>query len=250
MNIVLRKLKSAYRRLKKRCEVAFFFNRFYVYEKKIYDYHNIYYSQQGEDIILSKLFWGKDKGFYLDVGAFHPQRFSNTYYFYLQGWKGINIDAKPGSMKLFNKIRPNDINLEIPISDKQETLTYYEFNEPALNGFSEEISKERDGLRNYQIIAKKDLKTYTLSEVLDKYLPEGQAIDFMNVDVEGLDEKVLKSNNWKKYRPKIVLVEDLQASTLLSSGKINESTIVEFMEKIGYVLHITLGNTLIFASRG
>ncbi len=64
--------------------------------------------------------------------------------FYKKGWRGINIDAMPGSMKLFNTKRPRDINIEIPISSKEETLTYYQFNEPALNGFSKEISESRD----------------------------------------------------------------------------------------------------------
>ena len=88
-------------------------------------------------------------GFFVDVGAHHPQRFSNTYYFYLKGWSGINIDAMPGSMKIFDDLRSRDINLEIPISDKSEILTYYEFDEPALNSFSLSLSHERITTTNY-----------------------------------------------------------------------------------------------------
>jgi len=69
------------------------------------------YSQEGEDMILRRLFEKQLTGFYVDVGAHHPKRFSNTYFFYKQGWHGINIDAMPGSMKLFEKIRPRDILL-------------------------------------------------------------------------------------------------------------------------------------------
>jgi hypothetical protein len=56
-------------------------------------------------LILRRIFEHKQKGFYVDVGAYHPFLFSNTYIFYLRGWRGINIDATPGSMKLFNKFR-------------------------------------------------------------------------------------------------------------------------------------------------
>lgn len=61
----------------------------------------------------SKSFRKKKIGFYVDVGAHHPMRFSNTYFFYRMGWSGINIDAMPGSMKEFKKYRRRDINLEL-----------------------------------------------------------------------------------------------------------------------------------------
>jgi hypothetical protein len=82
------------------------------------------------------------KGFYVDVGAHHPLRFSNTYLFYKKGWRGINIDATPGSMKLFNKIRPEDTNIESPVSNTHRKMSYYIFDEPALNSFSSKLSKK------------------------------------------------------------------------------------------------------------
>ena len=47
---------------------------------------NLCYSQNGEDLILNRLFENKEKGFFIDVGAHHPIRFSNTYLFYKKGW--------------------------------------------------------------------------------------------------------------------------------------------------------------------
>ncbi|ETD27688.1 hypothetical protein [Helicobacter canis] len=85
-------------------------------------YMNPSYSIEGEDRIVRALLWQKhDKGFYVDVGAHHPFRFSNTYLFYTQGWSGINIDATPGSMKAFNKYRPRDINLEVGVGMGRKT---------------------------------------------------------------------------------------------------------------------------------
>src|SRR5688500_4139273 len=94
------------------------------------------YAQEGEDLILQLMLAWRANGFYVDVGAHHPQFDSNTYLFYKRGWSGINIDAMPNSMKLFNRLRPRDINLELAISKKSEELTYYLFNTPQLNGFS------------------------------------------------------------------------------------------------------------------
>lgn len=246
MNQILKKAKSIHKRLKNGFQVAFFPENFYVYQKDLHHYHRLSYSQEGEDLILSRFFEGKNKGFYVDVGAHHPQRFSNTYYFYLQGWRGINIDAMPGSMDIFLKTRSNDINLEFPIADSKQILTYYKFNEPALNGFSEEMSKPRNGLNQYKIISKQELETYTLTEVLDKYLPQNQTIDFLTVDVEGLDYQVLKSNNWKKYRPRLVLAEDLSVSSL---NGIDESLVTSFMYEQNYQLYAKSVNTLFFVTK-
>ncbi|WP_298717472.1 FkbM family methyltransferase [Chitinophaga sp.] len=143
----------------------------------------------------------------MDVGALHPKRFSNTYKFYRKGWRGINIDAMPGSMAEFRNIRPEDINLEIPVSDKAETLDFYIFNEPALNTFSKELAEERSQKAIYHVEKVVKVQTDTLSGILDAHLPAGKAIDFLTIDAEGLDYQVLVSNNWTKYRPKVVLIE-------------------------------------------
>lgn len=200
------------------------------------------YSQEGEDLILKRYYENHPKGFYIDVGAFHPIRFSNTYLFYKMGWKGLNIEAQPGSKKLFDKIRKRDINVEAAVSDEVKELIYYKFNEPALNGFSKEISLERNKSDQYKIIDEVKIQTSTLSEVLMKFLPKDNKIDFMSVDVEGYDLNVLKSNNWEIYRPTIVLVEDFDF-TFNSSAN---SKVFTFMADIGYKLFAKSINTIFY----
>ena len=75
------------------------------------------FPQEGEDLILSRMFDARSKGFFVDVGAYHPFRFSNTFLFYCAGWRGINIDATPGSMIAFDKFRPGDTNIECFVGD-------------------------------------------------------------------------------------------------------------------------------------
>ena len=200
------------------------------------------YSQEGEDMILRRLFEKQKTGFYVDVGAHHPKRFSNTFFFYKNGWIGINIDAMPNSMGLFNKIRPRDTNLEIPISDKKQKLKYYMFNEPALNGFSKELAEKRDGKDNYKIISEKNLETSTLEEIFEKHLPHGQEIDFLSIDVEGLDLQVLKSNNWRRFRPKCVLVEILGSSI----NDVTNSKEYKYLAGFEYEIFAKAVNTVIF----
>lgn len=202
------------------------------------------YSQEGEDMILRRIFERQSTGFYVDVGAHHPKRFSNTYFFYKKGWTGINVDAMPGGMKPFENIRSRDINIEKPISSKKQVLTYYAFNEPALNGFSKEISEARDGLNNYKIEFTKDIETSTLEEVLDENLPSNQVIDFLSIDVEGLDFDVIKFMNIKKYRPRVILVEILGSSL----SDLQQDLIYKFLIDEDYALYAKAVNTVIFKS--
>ena len=202
---------------------------------------NLCYSQNGEDLILNRFLDNKKEGFFVDVGAHHPIRFSNTFLFYKKGWSGINIDAMPGSMAAFNKIRPKDINVEKGIALKNDKLTFYQFNESALNTFSKEeaFSKNKDG---YKIIKRNLIEVDTLENILDKYMPINTKIDFLNIDAEGKDEEVLISNNWVKYKPSYILVEILREVYL---GK-NNSSIKKFLKTKGYIPINKIYDTYIF----
>lgn len=202
------------------------------------------YAQEGEDMVLQSFFEGKKnyKGFYVDIGAHHPHRFSNTAYFYKHGWRGINVEPTPGAIKAFKTFRSRDINLNIGISSAKNQLTFYCFNEPALNGFSKEISQERDQTSSrYKIIKELKVATLPLSAVLDQYLPQGLKIDFLTIDVEGLDLQVLQSNDWNKYMPEYILVEDR-----IDFKNLAESPVYDLLEKQGYQLVAKTLRTLFF----
>jgi FkbM family methyltransferase len=182
-------------------------------EKWFRTYSRKSYSQEGEDMLLERFLEHRHSGFYVDVGAHHPKRFSNTYRLYCRGWRGLNIDANPGSMTLFQQIRPKDINIEAAVSSTTQELTYYIFNEPALNTFSRDLALERVG-GIYSIVKETNIITVPLSQLLDQHVPTNTRIDLMTVDVEGLDFDVLQSNDWSRYSPEFILVECLGISSL------------------------------------
>jgi len=202
------------------------------------------YAQEGEDLVLARLLDGVNSGFYVEVGSHHPFRFSNTYLFYRQGWNGICIDPLPGSKQLFEKFRPRDISLEMGVSLKEAEMQYYMFNEPALNTFDETLAREMDGLKSYRLREKKSVPTLPLSGILDNYLRENQAIQFISVDVEGLDLQVLLSNNWDIYRPKLVVAECLSTDLL----QLAHHPLVNFLGSVGYTPVSKTGNSVIFLS--
>jgi FkbM family methyltransferase len=203
------------------------------------------FSQEGEDLVLQRLFHAKFDGFYVDIGAHHPFRYSNTYKFYLKGWSGINIDPLPGSMEKFKKSRIRDINLEIPIlNNPEKEMIYYMFNEPAFNTFNEKnaLAVEKD--KRAIIINKLNIKPYRLEEILEKYLPPNVIIDFLSVDVEGMDLEVLKSNNWEKFRPQYIVAESF--NTNLNDDFDSELSV--FLKENGYMIVSKTVNSLIFSN--
>lgn len=207
-------------------------------------YINLSFSQEGEDLILHRIIKRKNAGFYVDIGAHHPFRYSNTYKFYRLGWRGINLDPLPGSMELFRKYRPNDINLEIPISNLNGELVYYMFDEPALNSFDKKNALKFDTETKYKIINRLNIKTEKLKDILALHLPANTEIDFFSIDVEGLDYSVLLSNDWELYRPSYIIAESLSTNL----AKDMDSDISKFLSEKNYQLIAKTFNSLIYAN--
>lgn len=205
-------------------------------------YSRTSFSQEGEDLLLDRLFEQKRNGFYIDIGAHHPYRFSNTYLFYQKGWHGLNVDPQPGTRAIFQLLRPRDTTLELGVSSSPSTLTYYRFAEPALNTFSKDVVEQR--LRQgFEIHGEEKISTLPLRDIFEAYIPNGQDIDFLSVDVEGFDEVVLRSNDWGRFKPKFVIAEildhDLMAAPI--------SSLANYMRSQGYRIESKLGHSVIFA---
>lgn len=200
------------------------------------------YSQDGEDMILRRIFGRKSDGFYVDVGAHHPRRYSNTNFFYRSGWSGINIEPNPDAIRIFQRARPRDINLQLGVSDQSGSLNYHQFDEPALNTFDEELAQSRLAKTSYKLKKIVPVRVETLGEILAQHLPANQEVDFLSIDVEGLDLKVLRSNDWARFRPKYVVVEALGVSL----EEIKEADAYRFMVAQGYELFAKTFNTLMF----
>lgn len=201
------------------------------------------YSQEGEDLLLPRLFKKETPGFYVDVGAHHPVRFSNTYSLYLAGWRGVNLDATPGSMKPFQTLRPEDINIECAVSDRSDPIRFYLFAEGALNTIDADLATQYVEL-GWELAGTVEVKPRPLAEVLEQHLPEGQAIDLMSIDVEGGEMGVLKSNDWDRFHPDILIVEALDTPI----AQLDTNSVIEFLRQRGYVPISKLVNSVILRS--
>ena len=204
------------------------------------------YGQCGEDLLL-RLFCETSnnyRGFYVDIGAFHPVTFSNTNYFYKNGWNGINIDANPYSIEEFNKERQRDINIESGVSDQYGELEYYYFGKNStINTFDKNHALNMEKIHDTKIKEIKRIKVQPINAILERYVPKGQYIDFMTIDVEGYDLKILRSLDFSKYSPGYFLLEDLEA-TNKGFEVIEKTPLSRFLKEKGYkavgATHLTI----------
>ncbi len=172
------------------------------------------YAQNHEDVLLARLFPRGLTGFYVDVGANDPIKNSITKHFYDQGWRGVNIEPASDPFKRLAEARPRDVNLNVGLSDHEGTLTLYEFppDISAVSTFSEEQAEwHRDaGLASVG----QPVTVTTLTRVLEEHVGEA-TVDFLSVDVEGHERQVLVGGDWKRFRPRVVVVESTQPATTI-----------------------------------
>lgn len=200
------------------------------------------YSQEGEDLVVARLFKESEIGTYVDVGCNHPWRFSNTYYFYLRGWSGVCIDPLPGLSSVYAKKRPRDQFVGMGVSKHPSTLDYYMFNDSAINSFDKERSEKFDGLGDFKLINKVKVSTLPLKDILKKIGLSHAPLKLMSIDVEGLDYQVLESNDWEKYRPEVLIIE---AASLDIRALVGDP-IYQFLIDKNYSFYAKTGLSLIF----
>ena len=200
------------------------------------------WSQEGEDLILARLLQDARRGFYVDVGAHDPFRFSNTAYFYSRGWSGINIEPDPDGCAVLRRFRPRDRTLNVGVANAPGKLTYHRFYEPALNTFDAKLAEQRVTRDGYPERERMEVPVRRLADILGEAMPAGKAIDFLSIDTEGFDDRVLASNDWERFRPRFVVAEEFGQSLFGLEG----SPITRLMADAGYVPIAKAMNSVIF----
>ena len=218
-----------------------FFYKFYLYynlyyKNKIYKKRKTY-SQDLEDIFINEYFKNKNCGFYIDIGCYHPIKYSNTALLYNRGWKGINIDMNSTSIDLFNIARNRDINICSAISSTNKQVTQFiDHSYSPVNTIDKKFSDIISKKLSIKPFIEKKIQTYTLSQVLKKYKVLLNQVDFLNIDVEAHDYEVLKGIDFVKIKPKIICIEIENFSSKLNFEKINN-----YLKKYDYIFIKKIG---------
>lgn len=204
--------------------------------------------QYGEDVIIKKLFESKKQnGFYVDLGANHPFEHSNTAWFWLNGWRGINVDANKKSIAIFNKIRKNDLNLNYAIITSKQ----YKRGIRRIDLYLPDQVRESEGNAKMATVHKKtaEKRNFSKKQNVDAIdintlfnIHKVTEIDFLNVDIEGLDEDVLLDIDFNKVKINIIAVEDYG----FDISPHHQSKITNCMLKNNYIFKARVGPTSIF----
>ena len=207
------------------------------------------YSQCGEDTIvwfILKHFMKLEKIRYIDIGAHHSQKLSNTKLLYDKRCEGVLIEPDPELYKEIKRHRKRDICLNCGVGLSDEKMAdFYIMKARTLNTFSKDEAQklEEKNLTAIEKIVKIDL--ISINEILDKYFLDG--LDFMSLDIEGIDFDVLKSIEWEKIRPKVICVETITYDTIDKQKK--EKNIIEYMQMQGYFVYADTYINTIFVDK-
>ena len=199
--------------------------------------HNIYikhkffikkksYAMDNEDTAVLNYFKDKKNGFYVDVGCYHPTHRNNTYLLHKEGWSGVNIDTSEFSIDLFNHMRPKDLNYNCAVSNKNEVIKLFYQKELSQLSTTERDQAEIVFQGN---IKEKEVQAFTLDEILNRDRFKDIKIDFLDIDVEGADLKVLEGLSFDKFKPELVCVE-------IYAKEIKRSDIYNFLIDKNYEL--------------
>ena len=212
------------------------FFTYYFYKKlKIFrnSSKNEHLGEFGEDIFIRRFFKNTRSGFYVDIGCYHPIKGSLTYYLFKKGWNGLNIDLSKVSIDLFKIVRPKDYNVNAAITDFDGDTIYYE------NGA---INQQNSLISNGQ---KKQIKikAYKLETLLNDLNITN--VDFLNIDVEGNDFKVISNFNFSKFRPKLISIEQ----NIYNSEELLKLDCHKLLTKNNYFLTSKIGVTCIYIDK-
>ena len=198
------------------------------------------YSQFGEDRVIGHIFSNECNGYYVDVGCNHPIFYSNTWKLYLNGWRGMVIDANEELIQEYKKVRPYDIPVQEVISDSEECLDYYFSNNSNLISGVGAFADDRWG-RNIDNCKIVKVKPKSLNDIFVKYDVPGD-FDLLSIDVEGHELNVLRSMNFSIYRPRLIIVEIHD----LNIVRIEKNPIYKTLDENGYTLNSIVGPSVFF----
>ena len=221
-------------------------DRFKFWKPKLYRES---YSQSGEDLIVDFILEmiGAHKPTYLDIGAHDPTRYSNTYFLYKRGFRGVLVEPNPYKCNDLRNVRPNDVCIQAGVGKKNtQSMTLYVMSRDTLSTFDKkEALKMQDG-GEAEIIKEVHVPILTVNDIVKGYL-SGEAPDFLSVDTEGFDVQVLSGIEFEKVRPKIICVETLSYSV---SGKARKNKkVMQLLKKAGYIVYADTYINTIFVDK-
>lgn len=191
-------------------------------------HHRLSYSQFGEDISAQNALRNISHGFYVDVGAHHPLKLSNTALLHLRGWDGINVEPREDAIEEFEQHRPRALNLRAAVHNELDVVTLHKFR----GGRIDTVLADRAEMlaRNKDVAGEEKVPAMSMNQLFERHVPAGVTVNYLTVDIEGYDEEAVLAFDLDRYRPDVVCVE-LHRYDVMALG---ENPVVRHFKDAGY----------------
>jgi FkbM family methyltransferase len=209
----------------------------------------ISYAQSGEDLIIDFIFRALriKRPSYLDIGAHDPYLFSNSYFFYQQGSKGVTVEPDPDLYRRLLRERPRETHLNVGVAATPAAQrAFFVMSTPTLNTFSESEARRYEETGHHKIKRIDAVNVVTVEKIVEDNFG-GEAPELLSVDVEGLDFEILASVNFNKIRPIVICVETLTFSE--SRGEVKLENIRQLLIQNDYMVYADTYINTIFVDR-
>ncbi len=192
------------------------------------------WSQSGEDriaaFVLEQL--GVTRPLYLDLGAHHPTRLSNTYLFYRLGARGVLVEANPALHEQLRRKRPKDTCLNMAVATEDGSVSLHVMDASTLSTTSQQDAQSyRD--HGHEILRTVEVPALTPASLLARHLP--RTPDLVSLDVEGLDLEIVRAWPFDSHRPTVFVIETLEYTRDHDERKLTE--IGDAMADRGYLAY-------------
>jgi len=204
---------------------------------------SVSYSQKGEDILVHCFFNRRKNGYYLDIGGFHPKWISNTCLLHKYGWKGTIVDLDQYKLNLFKLVRGSKVHTVkaavTPESSNNSEINVYKFF--SKRGWSDVDTVSLETAENLKNNGRGEYKIEKIQSIgINTLLSRLPKVDFLNVDIEGIDTEVIKSIDFNRFKIDLIIFEDNEKF----GGDI---TVINKLRENGYFHLFTSGGSIAYA---
>lgn len=159
-------------------------------------------------------------GYFLEIGAFHPEDLSNTWLLEQKGWRGVAVEPMPNGDWT---TRPNTTLIQEVITSDGRDVTFVSGNE--LGGIEEHISYHAKEVKDKPRV---NLSSITPSQLLER-VNAPRTIDYLSLDTEGSELEILSHFPFEEYTVRLITVEH-------NFEEPKRSQIRQLLERQGFVL--------------
>jgi FkbM family methyltransferase len=161
------------------------------------------YSQKDEEKYFLEYF-GEFKGRILEIGAFHPEVFSNSRALILQGWEAVLVEPSSKCIKVIEEFYKNDDKVKVveaAIGEYNGFMKFYDSAGACATGVKEHYNR----WKNIQLDYKETMVKCITWDTFYKEYPGMYHI--LSIDAEGMDYSILKQINLEETGTKLICIE-------------------------------------------